>query len=135
MVFLKKKGVFKRFIPYYKNHIPVLIADLFCASLTTLCELVLPMIVRSITNAATAGAAELTLQLIARCGILYIVLRIIDTLAQYYMASVGHIMGVGLENDMRRDLFSHLQKLSFSYYDNTKVGTLMSRLTNDLFDI
>lgn len=109
--------------------------DLFCASLTTLCELVLPMIVREITDAATAGAAQLTIELIIKSGTLYIILRIIDTAAQYYMAAQGHIMGVKLENDMRRDLFVHLQKLSFSYYDNTKVGTLMSRLTNDLFDI
>lgn len=132
---MKKKSAFKMFIPYYKKHKWVLISDLVCASLTTLCELVLPMIVREITDAATQGLALLTVDLIAKTGILYIVLRIIDTAAQYYMASSGHIMGVGLENDMRRDLFSHLQKLSFSYYDNTKVGTLMSRLTNDLFDI
>ncbi len=132
---MKKKSAFKMFIPYYKKHKWVLISDLVCASLTTLCELVLPMIVREITDAATAGLAQLTIDLIAKSGILYIVLRIIDTAAQYYMASAGHIMGVRLENDMRRDLFSHLQKLSFSYYDNTKVGTLMSRLTNDLFDI
>ena len=112
-----------------------MIADLFCASLTTLCELVLPMIVREITDAAVKGAAQLTIDLITASAAVYIVLRIIDTAAQYYMASAGHIMGVKLENDMRRDLFSHLQKLSFSYYDNTKVGTLMSRLTNDLFDI
>ncbi len=132
---MKKKSAFKMFIPYYKKHKWVLISDLLCASLTTLCELVLPMIVREITDAATAGLAQLTIDLIAKSGILYIVLRIIDTAAQYYMASAGHIMGVKLENDMRHDLFSHLQKLSFSYYDNTKVGTLMSRLTNDLFDI
>ena len=132
---MKKKSAFKMFIPYYKKHKWVLISDLLCASLTTLCELVLPMIVREITDAATQGLAQLTIDLIAKSGILYIVLRIIDTAAQYYMASAGHIMGVRLENDMRHDLFLHLQKLSFSYYDNTKVGTLMSRLTNDLFDV
>lgn len=132
---MKKKSAFKRFLPYYKPHLGVMIMDLFCASLTTLCELVLPMIVREITDAATAGVAQLTIQLIVKSGTLYIILRIIDTVAQYYMAAQGHIMGVRLENDMRRDLFVHLQKLSFSYYDNTKVGTLMSRLTNDLFDI
>lgn len=132
---MKKTGAFKRFISYYKKHKWVMTADLICASLTTLCELVLPMIVREITDAAVAGAAALTVSLITKSAILYIILRIIDTAAQYYMASAGHIMGVRLENDMRRDLFSHLQKLSFSYYDNTKVGTLMSRLTNDLFDI
>lgn len=132
---MKKTGAFKRFIPYYKKHKLVMTLDLICASLTTLCELVLPMIVREITDAAVKGAASLTVDLITKSAILYIILRLIDTAAQYYMASAGHIMGVRLENDMRRDLFSHLQKLSFSYYDNTKVGTLMSRLTNDLFDV
>lgn len=135
VIYMNKKGAFKRFIPYYKKHKLVMTLDLICASLTTLCELVLPMIVREITDAAVKGAAALTVDLITKSAILYVILRIIDTAAQYYMASAGHIMGVRLENDMRRDLFSHLQKLSFSYYDNTKVGTLMSRLTNDLFDI
>jgi len=135
VICMNKKGAFKRFIPYYKKHKLVMTLDLICASLTTLCELVLPMIVREITDAAVKGAAALTVDLITKSAILYVILRIIDTAAQYYMASAGHIMGVRLENDMRRDLFSHLQKLSFSYYDNTKVGTLMSRLTNDLFDI
>ncbi|MBO5797318.1 MAG: ABC transporter ATP-binding protein, partial [Clostridia bacterium] len=65
----------------------------------------------------------------------YVVLRIIDTFANYYMATVGHIMGAKIETDMRHDFFAHLQKLSFSYYDNAKVGTLMSRITNDLFDV
>jgi ATP-binding cassette subfamily B protein len=131
----KKKGLLKRFMPYYNKYKWIMAADLFCAALTTVCELVLPMIVREITGAATENTAALTLELILRCGLLYIALRIVDTAANYYMTTVGHIMGTKIENDMRRDLFSHLQKLSFSYYDNTKVGTLMSRITNDLFDV
>ncbi len=131
----RSSGLIRRFLPYYKKYKWIMVADLFCAALTTLCELVLPMIVREITGAATENIAALTLDLILRCGLLYVVLRIIDTAANYYMTSVGHIMGTKIENDMRHDLFSHLQKLSFSYYDNTKVGTLMSRITNDLFDV
>ncbi|MBE6647425.1 MAG: ABC transporter ATP-binding protein [Ruminococcaceae bacterium] len=125
----------RRFLPYYKKHLPTMIFDLMCAALTTLCELVLPMIVREITGRATEDISTLTTTLILHCAILYIVLRAIDTVANYYMASVGHIMGTKIETDMRHDLFAHLQKLSFSYYDNTKVGTLMSRITNDLFDV
>ncbi len=125
----------RRFLPYYKKHLPTMIFDLFCAALTTLCELVLPMIVREITGRATEDISTLTTTLILHCAIIYIILRVIDTVANYYMASVGHIMGTKIETDMRHDLFAHLQKLSFSYYDNTKVGTLMSRLTNDLFDV
>lgn len=131
----KKKGLLRRFLPYYKRHLPIMIFDLACAALTTVCELVLPMIVREITGRATDDIASLTVPLIINCAILYVILRAIDTVANYYMASVGHIMGTKIETDMRHDIFSHLQKLSFSYYDNTKVGTLMSRITNDLFDV
>ena len=128
-------GLLKRFLPYYSKYKWIMVADLFCASLTTICELILPMIVRRITNAATAEVMTLTLRMIIGCGVLYLVLRIIDTAANYYMASIGHIMGTKIETDMRRDFFSHLQKLSFSYYDDAKIGTLMSRITSDLFDV
>ena len=130
-----KWGLIRRFLPYYKKYKWILILDLFCAALTTVCELVLPMIVREITGAATEEPLALTVELVLRCGALYLILRLIDTAANYYMASVGHIMGTKIETDMRRDFFSHLQKLSFSYYDNAKVGTLMSRMTSDLFDV
>ncbi len=129
------KKLFKRFLPYFKKYRRTLICDLFCASLTTVCELILPLIVRKITGIATEDPAMLTISFILRCTLLYLLLRIIDTAANYYMASVGHIMGAKIETDMRRDFFGHLQKLSFSYYDSAKVGTLMSRITNDLFDI
>ncbi len=128
-------SLIKRFVPYYKKYVGVLVFDLFCAALTTLCELVLPMLVRRITDTAENDLSALTLQLILTCTALYVVLRIIDTVAYYYMASVGHIMGTKIETDMRRDFFAHLQKLSFSYFDNTKVGSLMSRITSDLFDV
>jgi ATP-binding cassette subfamily B protein len=135
----RKKGesmrLLKRFLPYYKKYKWIMVLDLLCASLTTVCELVLPLIVKEITGRATENITTLTVGLILRCGILYMILRIIDTAANYYMASVGHIMGTKIETDMRRDFFGHLQKLSFSYYDNAKVGTLMSRITSDLFDV
>ncbi len=125
----------KRFLPYYKKYIWILVFDLFCASLTTVCELVLPMIVREITGRATSDDAGLTLSFILIVGVFYLFLRCIDTAANYYMASVGHIMGTKIETDMRSDMFSHLQKLSFKFYDDTKVGTIMSRITSDLFDV
>ena len=134
----RKKGnasLIKRFLPYYKKYKWIMVLDLFCAALTTLCELVLPLIVREITGRATATPMSLTVTLVLSLGAIYLVLRIIDTVANYYMASVGHIMGTRIETDMRRDFFGHLQKLSFSYYDNAKVGTLMSRITSDLFDV
>ena len=134
----REKSTFKllkSFLPYYKKYKWIMVFDLFCAALTTVCELVLPIIVREITDAATAEVMSLTAGLIVKCGVLYLILRLIDTAANYYMASIGHVMGTRMETDMRRDFFGHLQKLSFSYYDNAKIGTLMSRLTSDLFDV
>ncbi len=125
----------KRFLPYFKKYKFIVVCDLLCAALTTVCELILPMIVREITGRATESFDSLTVRLILSCALLYVFLRIVDTIANYYMASVGHIMGAKIESDMRHDFFAHLQKLSFSYYDDAKIGALMSRITNDLFDI
>ncbi len=127
--------MFRRFSHYYKPYIGLIILDLLCAVFTTVCELVFPLIVRKITNTAMDGATELLLSTVLRLGGLYLFLRLCDTVAQYYMAFVGHMTGAKLETDMRRDLFNHLQRLPFSYYDNAKVGQIMSRVTNDLFDI
>lgn len=125
----------KRFSVYYKPYIGIIIIDLLCAALSTVCELVFPLIVRTITDTALSGGQALLLSTVFRLGGIYLFLRIVDTIANYYMANVGHIMGARLETDMRRDMFNHLQKLSFKYYDNAKVGQIMSRVTNDLFDI
>ncbi len=125
----------KRLLPYYKPYVGIMIFDLFCASMTTVCELALPMLVREITNAATSEPMTLTLKMILTTGGLYILLRCIDSAAMYYMNSRGHIMGTKMETDMRRDMFNHLQKLSFSYYNNAKVGVIMSRITHDLFEV
>ena len=134
-----KLGLLKRFIPYYKKYKWILFLDLLCASLTTVCEIALPLIIKEITGKAELLGFDILkeefVRLVLGCGVLYIVLRIIDTCANFYMASVGHIMGTKIETDMRHDLFWHLNKLSFSYYDNTKIGTLMSRMTTDLFDV
>ena len=124
-----------RFIPYFRPYLPVLLLDLFCAGMTTLCELILPVIVRYVTNLAQYHLSELTVSVIVRIGILYLILRVIDTAGTYFMANVGHVMGAKMETDMRRELFSHLQKLSFRYYANAKVGQLMARITSDLFDV
>ncbi len=132
---MKATGKIRRFLPYYKKYWGTMVLDLLCAALTTVCELVLPMIVRQITDTATTDPALLTLSFILRCGTLYFVLRLIDCGAYYYMATVGHVMGTRIETDLRRDMFRHLMKQPFSYYDNTKVGTLMSRITSDLFDV
>ena len=90
---------------------------------------------RSITNSGLEGFAVLTVEYVLRIGGLYIVLRLIDSAAYYYMAYTGHVMGTKMETAMRRDAFNHLQKLSNTYFNNTKVGLIMGRITNDLFDV
>ena len=131
----KSGELLKRFLPYYGKYWKIVVVDLFCAGLTTICELVLPMIIRYITNTGMNDLASLTVAIILRLGILYLCLRIVDTLANFYMAYTGHVMGTKIETDMRRDAYAHLQKLSDTYYNNTKVGQIMGRITNDLFDV
>lgn len=130
-----KQGLMRRFWPYLRKYRHILLLDLFCAALTTLCDMVLPLIMRYLTNTATTNLAALTAQVVLQLGALYLVLRLIDGAANYYMADMGHVMGVYVETDMRRDAFAHLQKLGHTYYSNTKVGQIMGRITNDLFDV
>ena len=128
-------ALIKRFLPYYKTFVGVVVLDLFCAALTTVCELVLPMMVRYITDMGMNNLQSLTVETVLTIGVLYLVLRLIDTAANYYMTSIGHIMGTKIETKMRSDLFTKLHRLPFAYYDDTKIGTLMSRITNDLFEV
>ena len=125
----------RRFWPYERKYWRTMVFDLFCAALTCLCDLVLPLILRHITNTAVNDLAALTVGVVLKLGLLYFVLRIIDGLAAYYMSDMGHVMGVYIETDMRRDAFAHLQRLSVAYYSNNKIGQIMGRITNDLFDV
>lgn len=131
----KSGELIRRFLPYYKKYWKIVVIDLLCAGLTTICELVLPMIIRFITNTGMSDLPSLTIAIILRLGVLYLCLRIVDTMANFYMAYTGHVMGTRIETDMRRDAYAHLQKLSNTYYNNTKVGQIMGRITNDLFDV
>lgn len=129
------KELFHRFAPYFKPYKKTLILDLICAGLTTLCELVLPIIMRYITNQGLYNLAAFSMKSILIVVSIYIALRVVDCIATYYMAGVGHIMGAKIETDMRRDAYRHLHQLSNTYYNNTKVGQIMGRITNDLFDV
>lgn len=131
----KTKELIARFLPYFRPYKKVLLLDLFCAFLTTGCDLILPMILRFLANKGTEDLASITVELIASVAGIYLVLRIIDAIANYYMTRIGHVMGARIETDMRKDAFDHIQKLSDSYFNNTKVGQIMSRITNDLFDV
>lgn len=132
---MKTGTLLKRFVPYYKKYYGIMVMDLFCAALTTICELVLPLILRYITNLGMTDVSALTVRTIVTIGAVYFVLRIIDGFASFYMAYTGHVMGAAIETDMREDAFAHLQKLSDNYFNNTKVGQIMSRITSDLFDV
>ena len=132
---MKTTKLIKRTLPYYKKYTRTMLFDLLCAGLTTVCELVLPLIIKYFTNTAIEDVASLTYKAVLTLGGLYLLLRVIDAAANYYMSTWGHIMGTRIETDMRRDMFQHLQKLSFTYYDSAKVGQIMSRITTDLFDV
>ena len=125
----------KRYWPYLKKYRRTMFMDLFCAALTCLCDLILPLILRTITNTAMNDLASLTVALVVKLAAVYLVLRLIDAAAQYFMADMGHVMGVYIETDMREDAFEHLQRLGYTYYSNTKIGQIMGRITNDLFEV
>lgn len=132
---MKMGYLIKRFLPYFRKYKWILVLDLICASLTTVCELVFPMLVRYITDMGINNIAGLTAGIILKIGLFYLVLRAIDSAANFYMADTGHIMGARIETDMRRDLFAHLNTLSHAYFSEHKVGQIMARITSDLFDI
>lgn len=129
------KELLRRFLPYYKPYVGIMILDLFCAALTCLAELTLPQIIKYLTNTAVEDIASITVKTVLLLAGLYLTLRLIDTGAAFFMAYQGHVMGTKMETDMRRDAYDHLLKLSDTYYSNTKIGQIMGRITNDLFDV
>ena len=132
---MKQTRLLKRFLPYFRPYWKTLALDLICAALTTLCEIVLPMLVRYIAQVGIDDVSLLTAELILKVAAVYLVLRVVDVTAQYFMSNVGHVMGAKIETDMRSALFAHMEKLSFHYFAETKVGQLMARITSDLFDV
>lgn len=128
-------SLMRRFAPYYKKYMGVFVLDLFCAGLTTLCEIFLPLMVRYLAQLGQQDLSLLTTGLVLRVAGAYLALRLIDIAAAWFMADVGHIMGAKIETDMRTDFFHHLQTLSFHFFANTKVGQLMARISSDLFDV
>ena len=131
----KNIALMKRFFPYMKKHLGTQILVLMCASVSAACEIILPLIVRRITDQGVASPEGLTVKLIVSITVAYIALRGMDSLAGFCQSYFGHKMGTKIENSMREDIFDHLQTLSFTFFDNTKVGQIMSRMTSDLFDI
>ena len=122
-------------ISYYKPYLGTFFLDMFFAVLASAIALVIPLAVRNITSTIPDMTPEAGMQKILVIGGILIVLVIVQFFANYYISYYGHVMGAKMEYDMRAEIFSHYQKLSFSFYDDQKVGQLMSRITSDLFEI
>lgn len=122
----------KRFIEYYKPHKKLFYIDMFFALLISIFDLIFPMFTRRMINEIIPNGR---MDLLIRWSMVMIVLFIIRYISTYIVAYWGHLLGVRIEHDMRRDIFTHLQKLPFSYYDDNETGHIMSRIVNDLRDI
>lgn len=124
-----------KFISYYKPYKKMFYMDMLCAFTLSLIDLMFPIIVSFMLNNVYIKERSEILKYITLIGTGLLLMYIVRYFCQYYITSWGHIMGARMEADMRSDIFSHLQRLSFSYYDNTNTGKLMSRIVTDLFDI
>jgi ATP-binding cassette subfamily B protein len=121
-----------RFLGYYRPHLKLLLADLGCAVLVSATALALPLCANFVTRLVTnSGAAPQTLGQIYLVGAVMLGLLALQVLGTFFVDYQGHMMGAAIENQVRRELFEHCQKLSFSFYDRNRVGQLMSRITND----
>ena len=125
----------KKLASYYKPYLPLFLADMFFAILGAGVTLAIPLIVRYITNHVITMEAGAALERIAGLGVLMLGLVALECFCNYFISNYGHVMGAKIEYDMRAEIFGHYQKLSFSFFNNQKVGQLMSRITSDLFDI
>ncbi|MDR2266566.1 MAG: ABC transporter ATP-binding protein/permease [Christensenellaceae bacterium] len=124
----------KKFIGYYKPYKSLFIFDLFCAAIVSVIDLLFPQILKYITlTLIPSGGAVLSA--VVYIAIILLGCYIVKFFCQYFITSWGHIMGARMESDMRRDLFYHYQRLSFSYYDRNNTGEMISKLVSDLFDI
>ena len=122
----------RSFAHYYKPHWKLFVFDMICALVAAGCDLVYPVVSRNIIN---TYIPDKNIRLILTWCAALLVIYIIQTVMQYFMQYQGHIVGVRMQADMRRDVFEHLQKLPFSYFDEHKTGVIMSRIVNDLMDI
>ena len=125
----------KKLMQYYKPYKRLFFTDLFFAMLAAAVSLVIPLLVKKITDDATTMTVAMAGKMILTVGIAMIVMVLIEAGSNFYITYYGHMMGAYIERDMRNEIFGHYQKLSFAFYDNQKVGQLLSRITSDLFEI
>ena len=125
----------KKFIKYYGPYKAVFFIDLLCATIISLVDLAYPQILRSLTKTLFAGESKQILAALGPIAAVLFAAYVLQTLCKYYVTYAGHMMGARMERDMRKELFDHYEKLSFSYYDQHNSGQMMSKLVSDLFDI
>lgn len=125
----------KKLVRYYRPYLGLFLSDMFFAILGAGVTLVIPLIVRYITGTVVFLPAQEVLPAILKLAALMLALVLLECFCNFYIGYYGHIMGASIERDMRNEIFGHYQKLSFAFYDNQKVGQLLSRITSDLFDI
>ncbi len=128
-------SIFQKFIRYYRPYKKVFFFDLFCAAFISLVDLAYPQILRSLAKTLFHRNSNVILHSLVFISIILFVCYVLQALCKYYVSCQGHIMGAQMERDMRKELFEHYEKLSFSYYDKNNTGQMMSRLVSDLFDI
>lgn len=125
----------RKMIGYYKPYRKIFWADMFFATLSAGVALTIPLVVRYVTNTLITQGSQVIMNKIMYIGFILLGLLVVDCYSRFFIGNYGHVMGAKMEYDMREEIFGHMQKLSFSFYDDAKVGQLMSRITSDLFDI
>ena len=125
----------KKFISYYRPYRAVFYFDLFCAAVISVVDLAYPQLLRSLTKTLFTGNKSAILGALPWLFLILLMMYTIQSLCKYYVTCQGHIMGAKMERDMRKQLFEHYEKLSFSYYSTHNSGQMMSKLVSDLFDI
>lgn len=126
---------FKKMLSYYKPYMGIFLSDMLFATLSAAVALIIPLVVRYVTSTLIYEPKDVILHQTVYLAVGLLVLLVVDCYSRFFIGNYGHVMGAKIEYDMREEVFDHLQKLSFSFYDDAKVGQLMSRVTNDLFDI
>lgn len=127
------KYLLKRFVPYYKPYKQILTIDLISAALTTISQLVLPLLLSYLTDWAQLGMLDVSR--VVKVAIVYVLTKFIEVASRFVMQSFGHIMGAKIERDMRGDVFNHLLNMDTEFFNEAKIGQLMTRMTTDLNEI
>lgn len=130
-----KTSVLRRLAAYYKPYRRVFWTDMFFAFLSAAAALVIPLVVRYVTSTVLSMDMQKAQGMILKLGVIMLALVLVQWYSNFYISNYGHVMGAKIEYDMRAEIFDHYQRMSFSFYDEQKVGQLMSRVTSDLFDI